>query len=478
MNELQKYATFSVDLLGTPKKINRVFSMGRARIFYKGVNQNRSIIDGEVAIQVASTIAGTPVIGCYNYETQDFEGHEDNQSAFGFIPLDPHATWVKQNDASGEHEYLEVDVVIWDGRFEEAQDILKKEKHLSMELNPKTIKGTFERIGSTTYYRITFAEFAGITVLGEDYEPCFEGAKFFTAYSNMVSAYALYIEEAQRNIEGGKDTMEDNTEIVEPEVTTDAVVEEPVETVAQTEYTEVVDTVVESDVVADDNETEEAEIVETVETPEATEFAVQEDKSKCEKDKSKCEKDKSKCEKDKSKCEKDKSKCEAEEVCEKCGKNPCICEHSLSKKCEEEVDCEDDNEYKKEITKCSKNYQALEAELAEMKAKYESLENKYNEALNSLNSYTKKEKLEIISKFSTKLESDELIEKLTSEVDNYSLEEIKGELGQALVEQLSAEEDVTESAAGDTNFSLNINIADNTLGNSAWDLVKRHKESK
>ena len=451
MNELQKYATFSVDLLGTPKKINRVFSMGRARIFYKGVNHNRSIIDGEVANQVASTIAGTPVIGCYNYETQDFEGHEDNQSAFGFIPLDPHATWVKLNDESGEHEYLEVDVVIWDGRFEEAQDILKKEKHLSMELNPKTIKGTFERIGSTTYYRITFAEFAGITVLGEDYAPCFEGAQFFTAYSKMVSAYALYIEEAQRNIEGGKDTMEDNTEIVEPEVTTDAVVEEPVETVVETEYTEVVDTVVESEVVADDNETEEAEIVETVETPEATEFAAQEDKTEC----------------------------EAEEVCEKCGKNPCVCECSLDEEDkEDEADDEEDNEDKEEIPEGGKDYQALETELAELQAKYESLENKYNEALNSLNSYSKKEKLEIISKFSTKLESDELIEKLTNEVDNYSLEEIKGELGQALVEQMSAEEDVTEPAAGDTNFSLNINIADNTLGNSAWDLVKRHKESK
>lgn len=451
MNELQKYATFSVDLLGTPKKINRVFSMGRARIFYKGVNHNRSIIDGEVANQVASTIAGTPVIGCYNYETQDFEGHEDNQSAFGFIPLDPHATWVKLNDESGEHEYLEVDVVIWDGRFEEAQDILKKEKHLSMELNPKTIKGTFERIGSTTYYRITFAEFAGITVLGEDYAPCFEGAQFFTAYSKMVSAYALYIEEAQRNIEGGKDTMEDNTEIVEPEVTTDAVVEEPVEAVVETEYTEVVDTVVESEAVADDNETEEAEIVETVETPEATEFA----------------------------CNEDKTECEAEEVCEKCGKNPCVCECSLDEEDkEDEADDEEDNEDKEEIPEGGKDYQALEAELAEMQAKYESLENKYNEALNSLNSYSKKEKLEIISKFSTKLESDELIEKLTNEVDNYSLEEIKGELGQALVEQMSAEEDVTEPAAGDTNFSLNINIADNTLGNSAWDLVKRHKESK
>jgi len=92
MNELHKYATFSVDLLGTPNKINSTFSIGRARIFYKGMNRNRSIIEGEVAEQLASTIPGTPVIGTFNYETRDFEGHEENPSAFGFIPLDPHAS--------------------------------------------------------------------------------------------------------------------------------------------------------------------------------------------------------------------------------------------------------------------------------------------------------------------------------------------------------------------------------------------------
>ena len=464
MNELHKYATFSVDLLGTPNKINSVFSMGRARIFYKGINRNRSIIDGDVAEQLASTIPGTPVIGTYNYETNDFEGHEENPSAFGFIPLDPHPTWVTEN----EKEYLEVDVVIWDGRFEEAQDILTNEKHLSMELNPRTMKGTFERKGSTTYYRITYAEFAGITVLGDDVEPCFEDARFITAFSNMVSAYALYIEETQRKIEGGNDVMDNINEIVEPEVTTDAVVEE-VEVEAA----------------------EETEIVETVEAPEAVEFKAscgKEDKSKCEckDDKSKCEckEDKSKCEckeDDKSKCEKDdksqceckedKSKCEAEEeTCKECGKNPCVCKSSLDIEDKEEADDEDDDK-----EECKEDYQALYAELS---AKYESLETKYDEALNSLNKYTKKEKLEIINKFSTKLESEELIEKLTNEVDNYSLEEIKTELGHALVEQMSAEEDAAEETGTDANFSLNINIADNNLGNTAWDLVKRHKQGK
>ena len=439
MNELHKYATFSVDLLGTPNKINSTFSMGRARIFYKGINRNRSIIDGEVAEQLASTIPGTPVIGTFNYESNDFEGHEENPSAFGFIPLEPHAAWVHQEDTN--KDYLEVDVVIWDGRFEEAQDILKNEKHLSMELNPRTMKGTFERLGANTYYRITYAEFAGITVLGDDVEPCFEDAQFITAFSNMVSAYALYIEEAQKNNEGGKNIMDNITEIVEPEVATNPVEEEATEIVEtkEVEVTEAVEPEVKTEEVAEvetEEETEEVEeeteVVETVEdTAEGTEF-----ESKKSDDKKEDEED--------------------EDVCPRCGKNPCVCENSCKKK---------------------KDYSALEAELADYKAKYESLENKYNDALSSLNKYTKKEKLEIINKFSTKLEREELIEKLTAEVDNYTLDEIKNELGQALVEQLSAEE---ESGSNDTdsNFSLNINIADNSLGNSAWDLVKRHKANK
>lgn len=444
MNELHKYATFSVDLLGTPNKINSVFSMGRARIFYKGINRNRSIIEGEVAEQLASTIPGTPVIGTFNYETNDFEGHEENPSAFGFIPLDPHPTWVTENDK----EYLEVDVVIWDGRFEEAQDILTNEKHLSMELNPRTMKGTFERKGSTTYYRITYAEFAGITVLGDDVEPCFEDAQFITAFSNMVSAYALYIEETQRSIEGGKDVMDNITDIVEPEVATEAVVEEvETEVVEETVEVETAETVIETEaeveeVEAEEEVAEETEIVETVEAPEAVEFEAAEEEAE-------------------------------EETCEKCGKNPCVCESSLDEEDkEDEADEKDDEEEKPEG---SEDYQALYAELT---AKYESLEKEYNEALNSLNKYTKKEKLEIINKFSTKLESEELIEKLTNEVDSYSLEEIKAELGHALVEQMSAEEDAAEEASTETNFSLNINIADNNLGNSAWDLVKRHKQGK
>ena len=456
MNELHKYATFSVDLLGTPKKINSVFSIGRARIFYKGINRNRSIIDGEVAEKLASTIPGTPIIGTFNYETNDFEGHEDNPSAFGFVPLDPHSEWVKYNDK----EYLEVDVVIWDGRFEEAADILKNEKHLSMELNPKTLRGSFEKIGSKTYYKMSYAEFAGITVLGDDVEPCFEDAQFITAYSNMVSAYALYIEKTQRNNEGGKNIMEEITEIVEPEVTTETV-EETVEIIEETPAEEVAEETPVVEEVAEEAEVEEVvetESVETVVEPEVEAEVIADAEIEEEAAETEIVETIEESEAD--------FKCKEKEACPECGKNPCVCENAC-------------NKYK---SKCATEEQKEKKESNEdeyvLKADYEALEQKYNEALSSLNKYTKKEKLEIIAKFSTKLESEELIEKLTNEVDNYTIAEIKTELGNALVEQISAEEDETEESSNETNFSLNINLSNNDLGNSAWDLVKRHKANK
>lgn len=483
MNELRKYATFSVDLMGKPIRVNSMFSLGRARIFYMGPNPNRSIIEGEVAYKLAATIPGTPIIGLYNYDTEDFEGHGEGQSAFGFVPLEPNPTWVKIDEDGKEREYLEVDVVVWDGRFEEAKNILSEQKSLSMELNPATLKGTIIRMGEHSYYKITNAEFAGITVLGDEVEPCFRDAGFLTAYSNMVSAYANYIANIQKNEEGGISQMENIDEVkvdevVEPEVTIETVVEE--ETTEETVSTEeVIDTpVLENETeVAEEVEVESAETeVITEESEDETEFACGKKKTQC----AKCGEDKTKCacgdKKAKcAKCGEDKTKCacgnkkaknekcgdepcedeEDDKKCPECGKNPCVCENA-----------------------CNGKEKKYSARIAELESQNESLTQELNAAREALNKYTRQEKLEIIAKFSTKLEdSEELIASLTEKVDELTKDEIKAELGTALVEQIEAEEVKAEEEETSNNFSLNINV-NNEIGDSAWDLVKRHKANK
>ena len=72
---------------------------------------------------------------------------------------------------------------------------------------------------------------------------------------------------------------------------------------------------------------------------------------------------------------------------------------------------------------------------------------------------------------------DLLPAKVCFEVDELTKEEIKAELGSALVEQIEAEEVVEETEETPSNFSLNINV-ENEIGNTAWDLVKRYKANK
>jgi len=428
-----------------------MFSLGRARIFYMGPNPNRSIIEGEVAYKLAATIPGTPIIGLYNYDTEDFEGHGEGQSAFGFVPLEPNPTWVKIDENGKEREYLEVDVVVWDGRFEEAKNILSEHKSLSMELNPATLKGTITRMGEHTYYKISNAEFAGITVLGDEVEPCFRDAGFLTAYSNMVSAYASYMANIQENEEGGISQMENidevKVEVVEPEVDTIETETEVVEEVVEAEETATEEEVVEETVEVE--ETIETEEQPAEETPaEDSEFAADEDKEEDVEEES--DKDE---EPEKEEIE-ENAKNEDEEVCPDCGKNPCVCENA----------CNKEKEYS--------------ARIAELEAQNESLTQELNAAREALNKYTRQEKLEIITKFSTKLEdSEDLIANLTEKVDELTKEEIKAELGSALIEQIEAEELNNETEEVSSNFSLNINV-NNEIGNSAWDLVKRHKANK
>ena len=295
-----------------------------------------------------------------------------------------------------------------------------------MELNPATLKGTMEQFDNHTYYRIENAEFAGITVLGNDVEPCFKSAGFLNAYSAMVSAYANFMESIHNNEEGGISQMEDINEIQVDEVVETEAAEEVVETeeVAEVETVELPEEEVVEEAAAEEVVVEEATEVPAEETPaEETVFEEKED----------------------------------EEVCPECGKNPCVCENS----------CNDKDE----------KYSLLEQEYAELKAKYESLTNEHNATLEALKKYSRNEKLEIISKFSTKLEdSEELIANLTENVDNLTEEEIKAELGTALVDQITAEEE--EAPVEETNnFSLNLNL-NPEVRNDAWSLVDAYKNRK
>ena len=176
---------FNVSIYGEMTKYNDVLSKARCRIFYKYGNRNGTYITDEFADKLLSSVAYTPVKGIYDGD--DFTDHgKDNSEGkiYGIVPENPNVTWEKHVDEDGvEREYACVDVLIFSELYEEAKDIVSKAQ--SMALFRKTLKYHQAIIDGQKWFVFDDGCFFGLQVLGEDVEPCFEGAAFYSLKENI-----------------------------------------------------------------------------------------------------------------------------------------------------------------------------------------------------------------------------------------------------------------------------------------------------
>lgn len=232
---------------------NSAFSKARLKIFYKGLNRNGSYITDEVAEKLLATLPGTPVVGNFQGEKDDFEGHmswaPEELKAYGFVPQEMNFNWEMSLDPDGVYRtYACTDVILWTGRYPIASRIVGKSH--SMELNPDTVEGEWVETEDDFYFQFSNAEFFGLCILGDDYEPCFEGSSFYELHrkeeqkpvshelQEMFSLYKKELDIASKNQTGGQEMEEENKDLnVEEQVPeTDKVVEEQeVETPAEGE---------------------------------------------------------------------------------------------------------------------------------------------------------------------------------------------------------------------------------------------------
>ena len=200
---------------------NSALSKARLKIFYKGMNRNGSYINEEIAEKLISTLPGTPVVGYYDSDKDDFLGHVSPESnrAYGFVPEEMNFKWEMFLDPDGVYRtYACTDIILWTGRYPIASKIVGKSH--SMELNPDTVEGEWVEHDDEYYFEFTNAEFFGLCVLGEEYEPCFEGSSFYELHQQennasiskdlkeMFSLYKSTIDSAEENPTGGQE-MED-----------------------------------------------------------------------------------------------------------------------------------------------------------------------------------------------------------------------------------------------------------------------------
>ena len=195
--------TFVGEIAEGLTQVSPEISKTRLRIFYKGFNRNQGYVTDEFAEKLLSSLPYTPVVGIFNDLVKDFGGHNQDRNVakvYGVVPQDPHFAWEDHLDSDGiMRTYACTDVYLFTGRYDAAKLIPGKQQ--SMELDTSTIRGDWQVINEYGQegFVYTDARFIGLSVLGDDKTPCFEGSAFY----ELVSQFNDFM--AAKTSNGGND---------------------------------------------------------------------------------------------------------------------------------------------------------------------------------------------------------------------------------------------------------------------------------
>ena len=435
-----------------PLEINPLMSSCEIKVLYLGENRNHSYITKEVATEMAKTLRGAPIVGYYKKEKEDFRDHGEKiifddegikfeclTKPYGFVAPDAKVWFQKFEDTDEfgnkvNREYLMTTGYLWTGQFEEAKLAIDEGRPQSMELDEETLDGHWSTNSNTgmDFFIINDAIFSKLCILGEDVEPCFEGAritapevsKTFTKMDdNFKSTLFSMMKDLKSVLKGGyKMELEDQN--VETEVTT-AIEEE----VTNVEEASVEAPEVETEFTEEVNE-EEATTDETDISIDATQEEEIEDNKE---------------------------------------------EESESTEDTEENVSEEEKE--NDYALLQKNYEELEAKYAEMESKYQELV-AFKEAVDN------KEKDALIDSFY--MLSDEDKKDVIENKSNYSLDDIEAKLSVICVrkkvnfdlDNSSKNENKVEAEKEEVTTTYSLNETDSTVVPEFIQALRNNRDSK
>lgn len=191
-------------------------------------NRNGSIITKDAAVEMANSLPGCPIVGFYSTDKEDFEGHnqeikigdgnvevKDTTIPYGFVDMNPKVWFQKFADGPNQevHEYLMTEGYIWTGQFPESKRIITKGNNQSMELDDRFIDGDWaeDENGYYSFFIINDAVISKLCILGENVEPCFEGAQIKAQFSlDDFSEKLTHMANELKEIlgEGGQERMD------------------------------------------------------------------------------------------------------------------------------------------------------------------------------------------------------------------------------------------------------------------------------
>lgn len=184
---------------------------------------------------MAKTLHGCPIVGYWDEKTEDFSGHNrsievgdgkfhivDRTKAYGFVDSSAKIWFQKFMDEGVEHEYLMTEGYLWTSVYEEAKRILTHGNNQSMELNEENLDGTwtFDDNGCPKFFIINEAMIQKLCILGEDVEPCFEGAGIAAQFSfdgDFKNKLFSLMEDIKNALnKGGFTSMDEEKKVVDP----------------------------------------------------------------------------------------------------------------------------------------------------------------------------------------------------------------------------------------------------------------------
>lgn len=391
-----------------PLDINPLMSKCEIKVLYIGENRNHSYITKEVATEMAKTLRGAPIVGYYKEEDEDFADHGEQviiddegikfnclTQPYGFVAPDA-KVWFQEFEDEDDfgnklnREYLMTTGYLWTGQFPETQRVIEKGNNQSMELDEESLEGHWAENpkNGMEFFIIDDAIFSKLCILGEDVEPCFEGATvkapdvsstFTKVDDDFKKTLFTMMQDLKFALRGGKDMeLEEKKDVVEEETT----IETP-----EVEETKEEEVVVEEETTTEDS-------TETVEDAAAAEYTAESEETT----ESSSEEEAPVEEEPETEVEESEEEAEVEETEE-------VEEDSSEEAPAEEFSLED--------------YKALQASYAD-------LESKYAELVEFKNQVETKEKEELINSFYMLSEEDK--KDVKEHISDYSLEDIEAKL--------------------------------------------------
>ena len=373
-----------------PLDINPLMSKCEIKVLYVGANRNHTFITEEVAAEIGKTLRGAPIVGYYRDSKEDFTDHgekiiiddegikfECQTIPYGFVAPDA-KVWFQNfedNDGMGNtviHKYLMTTGYLWTDQFPESSLPVEEGRPQSMEFQKKSVQGHWETNydNGMDFFIINDAIIQKICILGDDVEPCFEGASVtapdvstkFTLDDNFRHTLYSMMQDLKNALNGGGQQMEnlENTVVVENENADPA-----------TEFTQTEEVNTETTPEVNDN---------TEDTSAPADYVKKDDE-------------------------------EDDKPVDNEGENDP----------DDDPDDEDDDDKKD-----AKKYELLEEELNTLKESYSMLQSQYQELVNFKNEIDNQKKDALIAEFY--MLSDEDKADVISNKEKYTLDEIKAKL--------------------------------------------------